>query len=366
MSNHGEPSGRLPSSTGSVDVSSGNIFIFILHTLLFVLGVPGNCLIIRVYWSKSRQATSTTFLILALAWSDLAVCLLRLRRILEVLFLIGGQPVPKVIKVIWGFENIPAALSVLVTAVIAIDRYDCVCRPHSRLLGPRRAKMAVAASLSIALGMDIPALLSETMNIYTMLARFVVVGFQMLGFLMALVLIIVCYSLVYRAIRRHVRVGVGSSNAIDLRRQDNSKKQDDPQSFVRPSQPAALQEGVPPATSEEGPSTTEQQRSRQAGGGQQSQAQRGRAPSLQRKTTHMLFITSVVFLLTWLPFWLYICLELMTLLQGHEVSPVLMDVAFRSGATLFVNNVVNPLIYGIANRRFRKDCLEMLRKIRPC
>ena len=365
MSNHSEPSDQLPPSTGSVHLTASNVFTLTIHISVFLIGIPGNCLILHVYWPRVRRATSTTVLILALAWADLVTCLLRLRRILQEMFVIRGLPVHRVFKVMWGFGIVPPAFSVLVTAIIAVDRYDCVCRPHSRWLSPRRAKMALAVSFLVALTVAFPAILTEARGDSSVTARLIIFAFQTLFFIMALVLIVVCYSLVYRAIRRHVRVGIGSNNGIGLRHRKNSKTQDDTQSSACTTQLAASQGGVPPSTSEEGPSTAEQQRPRQAGGGQQSQAQRGRAPSLQRKTTRMLFITSVVFLLTWLPYWVYIGME-MARYSGWDVNPNLLDGLGRVSASLYINNVVNPFIYGLANRRFRKDCFEALRKLTSC
>ena len=49
----------------------------VISIIVVMIGVPGNCLILRVYWTKTRK-TSTRVLILALAWADFAVCALRL------------------------------------------------------------------------------------------------------------------------------------------------------------------------------------------------------------------------------------------------------------------------------------------------
>ena len=86
--------------------------------------------------------------------------------------------------------------------------------------------------------------------------------------------------------------------------------------------------------------------------------------SLQRKTTHMLFMTSVVFMLTWLPQAVYVGTKLAgSGSSSNDGGPVSADAVFNLKPVLFLNNVVNPLIYGIANRRFRQACIDVLRKI---
>ena len=86
---------------------------------------------------------------------------------------------------------------------------------------------------------------------------------------------------------------------------------------------------------------------------------------LQRKTTKMLLITSVVFVLTWLPYYIFVVMVFADY-GGADINPRLLQILKNLAVVIFVNNAVNPLIYGIANRRFRKDCREVLRKIKLC
>ncbi|XP_038054710.1 trace amine-associated receptor 7e-like [Patiria miniata] len=99
----------------------------------------------------------------------------------------------------------------------------------------------------------------------------------------------------------------------------------------------------------------------------QHQGNGGRIPPkadaavLQRKTTSILFITSVVFLLTWLPYWIRVAGTF-----ASYSDPVFHMIFRHLFVTLYVNNAVNPLIYGLANRRFRKDCKAFLNKSKLC
>ena len=67
------------------------MFTLMTHAIMFLVGVPGNCLILRVYWNKTRK-TSTNVLIMALKWTDLSVRLLRFRQIaIEALWMNGKR-----------------------------------------------------------------------------------------------------------------------------------------------------------------------------------------------------------------------------------------------------------------------------------
>ena len=75
------------------------LFALITNLIVFLIGVPGNCLILRVYWTKTRK-TSTNILIMALAWVDLFVCLLRLPRISVKVLELSGKNVSQVFDVV--------------------------------------------------------------------------------------------------------------------------------------------------------------------------------------------------------------------------------------------------------------------------
>ena len=68
------------------------VFTLITNLVTFLVRVTGNCLILRVYWTKTRK-TSTNILIMALAWADLFVCLLRLPRISVKVLELSGKNV---------------------------------------------------------------------------------------------------------------------------------------------------------------------------------------------------------------------------------------------------------------------------------
>ncbi|XP_022102486.1 gastrin/cholecystokinin type B receptor-like [Acanthaster planci] len=359
--------------------SSGDVFRLTANLIVFLLGVPGNCLILRVYWVKTVK-TSTHVLIMALAWADLAVCSMRWTEISMEALLIARDQIPDVLNIINEFSTINVATSVLITSLIAVDRYDCVCRPHSRVFTKKRAKLAVIFAFFLSFIITVPSCIAMFTDLSNAVVELIVLAFRVVIFATALAMIAVCYVKVYLAIRKQGKVGVLSTGGPgDGDRPERGRRLCGGESAVDRSVTvfsvtANLSDAAQKRGSKEEamgvwsshreihcPSLDGEKRNHS-----RQQPQRGEHPrkvkaaSLQRKTTKMLLITSVVFLLTWLPFWTFMAL----LYEGMPISSTFMSLLYKSTITLYINNAVNPLIYGLANRRFRKDCREVLQKIR--
>ncbi|XP_038071194.1 D(2) dopamine receptor A-like [Patiria miniata] len=91
--------------------------------------------------------------------------------------------------------------------------------------------------------------------------------------------------------------------------------------------------------------------------------QRRQRPQTQRlhgKTTKMLLITTAVFFATWLP-----ALCIFVLPQDvenfiHDNNQVGYSLLYLFRFIFYLNNAINPLIYGFVNERFREDCKKTL------
>ncbi|XP_038053907.1 alpha-2Db adrenergic receptor-like [Patiria miniata] len=383
-----------------------NIAQLIVQSVIFLFGVPGNCLILRVYWTKTLK-TSTHVFIMALAWADLAVCVLTVQNIYYTMAYMAGYEVPEFTFIISALQSIAISTSIMMTAVIAADRYDCICRPQRRFFTHKRGKIAAGAAFVFSLVINIPAFIPQTpgsINQSFLLLRY---AFQVICFVVALVMIALCYGKVYTTIKKHTKVGVKNTtrdcSVSRLADECSTRLQDSVFSNIEPRIPAVAsvstfisnpctsmaadgsrmaQSKVEPGLDESGKRWISHQQatltkhvlvsrdteSRVVNGTndtRQHHDNAGRAPPkadaavLQRKTTRMLFITSVVFLLTWLPYWIRV-----TGTFASYSDPVFHMILDNLSVTLFVNNAVNPLIYGLANRRFRKDCKTVLSRIK--
>ena len=132
-------------------------------SVIFLVGVPGNLLIIIVYWRKPHK-TSVHVLITGLAFADFFACLLR--PVSMVYWIMdssgpsgfGGKDnnmnITKSVYVLSNFQTISSSL--FLTAAIAFDRYDAVCRPHNRLLTAHRARIIVKVCISLSFLLSIP------------------------------------------------------------------------------------------------------------------------------------------------------------------------------------------------------------------
>ncbi|XP_038053976.1 D(2) dopamine receptor-like [Patiria miniata] len=390
-----------------------DIFHVIANSILFLFGVPGNCLILRVYWTKSHK-TSTHVLIMALAWADLVVCLLRSTAIVQrILELIGAGEQAALVFYLWPVESIAIGTSIVITTIIAADRYDCICRPQRRYFTPRRGKIAVGVGLVISFGTSIPAFLRIT-DFYSPVLFKLQMAFQTVAFAIALVAIAVCYGKVYATIRRHVRVGAvlrptrsdeGSSTQVPHTTIAVSISNVDEAMSTFANQPSSSQaspgvkmtklanaendshmptQTVPNLLKLRQPqhpmrrdvpleadvrasfgNRDNNQAPRPADNGNGHAPQRVGAAVLQRKTTRMLFITSVVFLLTWTPYFIWFGMGLAEY-AGVVLDDISRYISQELLVAVYINNAVNPLIYGLANRRFRQDCKAVLSKSKLC
>ncbi|XP_071804534.1 uncharacterized protein [Asterias amurensis] len=359
-----------------------NLFRICCFTLVLLLGVPGNSLILRVYWTKTLK-TSTHVFIMTLAWADLAVCLIKVANIAWRVLIMMGHEIPVVIRLLLAFNTTAIGTSIMITALIAVDRYDCVCRPHRRFFTHRRGKIAAWASTLFSVLINIPEYVGVFSSIPIL--PILILACHAIICVTTLVMVAVFYSLVYKAIRQHVKVGASS-----LRTRRNDCSTICPSTVVVP-ESSSIDDGSKPSTSKvrkevwvasvptQAASSAKQilatdlqtRSSLDTESGFEANRQRTRPDreqpisQLQRKTTKMLFVTSVFFLMTWLPYWIFIIVSF-AVQGGLNIDPILLQVLNEMYIILYINHVMNPFIYGVANRRFRKDCREVIRKLKLC
>ncbi|XP_038046898.1 D(2) dopamine receptor-like [Patiria miniata] len=404
------PDTVLPPSSGIEESErDGAIWRAIVNFFITFFGLFGNSLILRVY-SRKTCKKSTEVLIMGLAGVDLTVCLLRIRNVVEFSYTIAGVEVPFVVRILVVPSRIALGTSVVMTGVIALDRYDSVCRFNKRFFNKRRAKIAILVSIAIAVLMESPGILSGVMS-FPIVKKVAHVSHLTL-YLTMLLMTIVCYGNVYKTITRKRKIRIGlvrtgskppavptiSHNIPTLPRKHRvSRTRVEPlpsESEFGPSTSASTSmmyrstpqhpfyqqsntsksQSRPPRMSWPERSVSDTQGPSWAVQTSVLKRIRGRVPPsgnqplmrelMQRRVTRMLFITSVVFLLTWLPFWIYVATDLFVL-NGGTVDEGVLTKMYSTTVLAAVNSTVNPLIYGLANRQFRKDCAAVCSKNQP-
>ncbi|XP_022102521.1 D(2) dopamine receptor-like [Acanthaster planci] len=370
-------------------------FLVMYNVLIILIGVPGNSLILTVYWGKSHKC-STHILIMALAVADLIICLLRIWDVTWNCSVLAGADIPDLRLRFNCFDFTMVGTSIWVTAVIALDRYDCVCRPSRRRMSDVRAKKAVVVGFAISTIVNTPLYIKVALEDEGSVALdMVMYVLQITSFILPILIMSVCYTLVFLTIRKHVKgrvVHPSDDEVINVHENCSTRSQKSlcvsgqVRVSIRPSPgpfPELFQQPRSPFSHVPKETTSDKTRRREnlrqkighkqfvaslyPEGGATSSATLPRrlgcrrsqspSPALQRRTTLMLFITSVVFVLCWMPFWIKVLYEIF----GN--ASVFLNTFME---TLYLNNVINPFIYGLANRRFRKDCKDVFRRMRKC
>ncbi|XP_071807961.1 cholecystokinin receptor type A-like [Asterias amurensis] len=369
------------------------ILKIIFYIIVMLLGLFGNSLILGVYWPKPNK-TTTNILIMGLAGMDLTVCMMRVHNLAVFISFLANKETPFAFQYIRVISLVSLFASAVLTGFIAVDRYDCVCRPNNRWLNRFGAKLLIFGSYGLAIILLIPqAFVTFWMPDSNALRKAGLVC-QLVLYIVVVVFICIFYWKVHITIRKHVKVNVLSRRLVENDRSTAagsicpSRSTGDvwtlmPSTKVKPFDQSHLKSMTKthqniPSTSRKSDSLTCNDKSMAPTGGKVNATPIDRPPvrgnpnqdrrsgtemSLQRKTTRMLFITSVVFLLTWFPYWLYVAV-LLAKLDGADIEENVLTVLWYCTLTTYINNVVNPLIYGVANRRFQKDCQVVLRKMK--
>ncbi|XP_071773962.2 C5a anaphylatoxin chemotactic receptor 1 [Centroberyx gerrardi] len=194
------------------------IVALVCYGLVFLLGVPGNGLVVWVTgFRMPRSVTSLWFLNLSLV--DLLCCLSLPLLMVPLAHDDHWHFGPLACTLIKGLFHLVMYCSVLLLVVISLDRWMLVSRPvwcqnHRR---PRQAAWVCVGVWCLALLGSIPQFVytkqidageekRECVGQYTLLSAWLVTSFRFLvGFLLPFLVIVVCHWVVYR------RAGSGMS-----------------------------------------------------------------------------------------------------------------------------------------------------------
>lgn len=202
------------------------ITTLVCYGLVFLLGVPGNALVVWVTgFRMPRSVTSLWFLNLALA--DLLCCLSLPLLMVPLAHDDHWHFGPLACTLIKGLFTLVMYCSVLLLVLISVDRWMLVSRPvwcqnHRR---PRQAAWVCVGIWCLALICSIPQFVytkqieageekRECVAVYTLLSAWLVNCFRFLfGFLLPFLVIVLCHWVVYRKAQ-----GGGASHAARSKR----------------------------------------------------------------------------------------------------------------------------------------------------
>ncbi len=326
----------------------------ILDILLILVGIPGNLLIILVYATKGTRISAHVFII-GLAIADFFVCFMRplslFNNIPQLIQIKNSSEV--LCKLQYFLKYIAMFTSIILTGGIAVDRYFAVCKPHGHIMTVFRAKLAIGFCFILSLILSIPPLIIFGIVVYPHYGSVCspVTPEWTVSFLLtplyvvastSLAVIVVLYARIYVAVRHRIKVTATGSNI---------------EGHVAYSS-TTDEEGT---SAEIGTGVVTMNSSSQNDNNQEA----ARIPSKRpkSKTTKMLFITTVVFVITWIP-----SIATMATRDSQDAlrernQAAYLVVIFLS-KLLLINHAVNPFIYGIVSQRFRDDAKQILQKLK--
>ena len=395
-------------------MDSWQLMSLVVNSIAISIGVPGNALIVVVYATK-RFRSSAHILIMGLAVADLMVCLTRPLDMFtgskrgfhffnNFKFWCKGSPVIAQVLSHW---------SIYVMALIAIERFFTVCRPHDRTLTPKRALLAIVACLIVALVVDFPIAIVSQIEEFPFFGwgkrcndaagprwlDLLQKSFMNSLIILSLLVMIVLYTRVVIEVRRRTTVRPAGDNATTSVFTDAGSTLMSNPADDNSSVPAAASattggtkvnvssdeyrgdnhDGAPSDHRDDGTRISRDtavvnavgsgRTSATATGGDATTAKLARKPCRtsggRGKTTKMLLLTTAIFVITYLP------TAGMNLIPDHILvtnaltqRKILLITFFIVRNVYILNHVINPILYGFINKRFRDDCRKIMRRMK--
>ncbi|XP_033735869.1 orexin receptor type 1-like [Pecten maximus] len=335
-----------------VDVLWSDTLLLVMYILI---GVVGNSLVVIVYTLRFRDKSEDRFFIPYLAVIDLIACL------------VCSSFGIIVNKYAVTFTNDPACkafclLSLIVTGcsalillVIAVHRYQKICRPFSAQMSLRRKKLNLIGCISVSLLVSLPSLAfygtspvihpeynitgTRCANIRGPWTKGVAIAYKAVILLMCLgvlISLIVIYCLIGKAVFKRITL--------------NKNR------HIHTSDPTAMSS----ATSSDTVTTIVESVSEDG-----RKLARKSIPNTNRKNISgyrlsvMFMIITAVFVLCYIP-----KIAMMMFESKIERFWLTLDIssygAYRFLYTMYIiNSIVNPVIYGFFDRKFRQELLSL-------
>ncbi|ESO86968.1 hypothetical protein LOTGIDRAFT_166703 [Lottia gigantea] len=331
----------------------------VYNTLLLSTGCIGNTLVLIVYGLRLKASSFNTFIVF-LAMMDLICCAIEMP--LDVLNMTYSEMIYGC-KAIVSIATTTATATGLTLVAIAALRYRGICHPLKPNISIKQARIIVFCSFIFALCTSWPSAVIVTEQIEPLMFEddvFYVVncapenrfkdtlypviynGILFLIFISAFSSIVILYLIIARSLWLRKKHGISShnkkqgstgSNNILLTSKSGSSNNDSVNS--------SKSETSPNKTAHK---STENKRQKLKGQGM----------------FKMLFIVTLVFLLSYLP---HLSLMVTELVAGKfkltKVTESLVGIFIRS---YLINSACNPIIYGCYSKKFRTEIMSLFKK----
>ncbi|XP_048735218.2 orexin receptor type 2-like [Ostrea edulis] len=358
--------------------------------LLLLVGVPGNAIVLYVYFQKWGRSSTRTF-ILGLAMLDLVNCLVTYPMEIALMlrpFLFDYSVLCKVTRFATYCCNTSSGL---VLIAIAVDRYQRICRPLHNPMTPRTAKIIIFCAIGIAIlflwpslvlygTQSIPVTKTAILKLCLIQDNFVATKYPLIFFVfngvftvIIFLILSILYSLVGIKVCKHRTFRSKSQSVTSL----SDYADEDDQFYL------GNQEGSQKSRKELLP--LKGKRSQENGSGEDAPPAPGaiklvfkttsdtlrkarKSVSDKRlrrvgKTTIMLFLVTLLYVICFTPFLgiaFHRTIHKESFKNQTKSEKMAFYVILRS---YLLNCAINPLIYSFCNDLFRKECAYIFKKL---
>ena len=80
------------------------------------------------------------------------------------------------------------------------------------------------------------------------------------------------------------------------------------------------------------------------------------------KAAKLLFLVTLLFIISWMPFFIIRMSQTIEKSQSDDHSPLSKVIEHFLNHCFYINNAVNPIVYSIINKNFRRDCLTLFKR----
>lgn len=374
LSNNDTVSSFIVSHNTFVSIWSTEYIVLAVYLGTFALiGIIGNIPVLIVYFHRKEQTASNTF-IKALAMLDLIVCsLIMPYTMVYELHLVQSDLVCRTFEFIRHFAIFASGTTLV---AIAVERYIAVCRITHKMTvknvqcgmlfifvlgcvtaGPSTGIFAVVSLNEIETvkchfrhALTSGKFCHFTYSIVGETFALIYQGMLMVLFFVSLITIVILYLIIYmvlwqrtqfrkRALSRTAREYSGNSEIhSSICDQQPSLKPENGENEISRTYEFDNEDSdvVNKALSSLNNNANVKQKTKKI-----DKVRR----IYHRRTAKMLFLCTVIFLLTWLPFWI-------------DIFGISDNLVFRY--LFFIGNASNPIVYGIVNSQIRREFYKLL------
>lgn len=348
--------------------------------LLMLIGIPGNLIVLIVYRSRYPKSTTRMF-ITGLAMADILVCVVTLPFEITEMRLQYTFYNSWCCKFFRACNTLFALSSIFILMGLSGDRYRRVCTPLKLQMTSRHATIYIIFCVVLAVIFSWP-------NFFISGIRLVNLGNNVTGydcsfsdqfaktkyptlygatlflvFIICMISLIVLYSLIGRQILKHFQFRRRFSKSSTSKSTSSTPVSNDSQNLMPTNK--AEQEYNNDAFIDKKPKETQEMLTRKShrksSKHRSTKHQSVKEDAASKKLTKIAFAISLAFILSYLP---HLTISLLTALKGKFLLPpgpvvsAVLPIVTRSFA---INNVVNPIIYGLMDKRFRDNCKLMFK-----